>query len=94
MILFGFSVCLSKIILYSQYDLLIYVLDTHLRALVKSELRKVNYAAVNNRPDEVYFSRLDSSLKKNTTYVRKLVSNNISYSIYVSVDYSLFLLLL
>ena len=29
-------------------------------------------AAVQNRPEESYFSRLDSSIKKNTAFVRKL----------------------
>ena len=29
---------------------------------------------VENRPDESFFSRLDSNLKKNTAFVKKLVS--------------------
>lgn len=29
---------------------------------------------LDNRPDESFFTRLDSSLKKNTAFVKKLVS--------------------
>ena len=38
----------------------------------KIEFRKKNLAALNNRPDESFFRKLDSSLKKNTTFVKKL----------------------
>ncbi|XP_049955092.1 regulator of nonsense transcripts 2-like [Schistocerca serialis cubense] len=55
-----------------QRNLLTYVQQTHLRVLVKNELRKINYNLTNCRPDETFFSKLDSSLKKNTAFVRKL----------------------
>lgn len=55
-----------------QRSLLTYVQQTHLRVLVKNELRKINYNLANCRPDESFFSKLDSTLKKNTAFVRKL----------------------
>lgn len=33
-----------------------------------------NICILDNRPDESFFTRLDSSLKKNTAFVKKLVS--------------------
>lgn len=38
----------------------------------KRKLREKNQEAAENRPDESFFSRLDSSLKKNTAFVKKL----------------------
>lgn len=38
----------------------------------KRKLRERNQEAAENRPDESFFSRLDSSLKKNTAFVKKL----------------------
>ncbi|XP_041348866.1 regulator of nonsense transcripts 2-like isoform X2 [Gigantopelta aegis] len=38
----------------------------------KTTLRAQNIAAVDNRPDDAFFSKLDSSLKKNTAFVKKL----------------------
>ncbi|XP_061195542.1 regulator of nonsense transcripts 2-like [Saccostrea echinata] len=38
----------------------------------KRKLREQNQEAAENRPDESFFSRLDSSLKKNTAFVKKL----------------------
>lgn len=38
----------------------------------KAQLRRRIATAVQNRPEESYFSRLDSSIKKNTAFVRKL----------------------
>jgi hypothetical protein len=43
----------------------------------KLVLRQENQDVVSLRPDESYFSRLDSSLKKNTAFVRKLVSTTV-----------------
>lgn len=39
---------------------------------LKTELRSRIQRAIQNRPEEAYFSRLDSSIKKNTAFVRKL----------------------
>ncbi|XP_078309820.1 regulator of nonsense transcripts 2-like isoform X4 [Crassostrea virginica] len=38
----------------------------------KKKLREQNQEAAENRPDESFFSRLDSNLKKNTAFVKKL----------------------
>lgn len=38
----------------------------------KRKLRERNQETAENRPDESFFSRLDSSLKKNTAFVKKL----------------------
>jgi len=38
----------------------------------KSQLRSKIQAAIQNRPEESYFSKLDSNIKKNTAFVRKL----------------------
>lgn len=40
----------------------------------KQILRQENQDVVSLRPDDSHFSKLDSSLKKNTAFVRKLVS--------------------
>uniref|UniRef100_A0A2K5Z8D6 UPF2 regulator of nonsense mediated mRNA decay n=1 Tax=Mandrillus leucophaeus TaxID=9568 RepID=A0A2K5Z8D6_MANLE len=39
---------------------------------LRKELRSKNQNAPDNRPEENFFSRLDSSLKKNTAFVKKL----------------------
>ena len=38
----------------------------------KAQLRCKIHLAIQNRPEESYFSKLDSSIKKNTAFVRKL----------------------
>ncbi|CAG9824197.1 unnamed protein product [Phaedon cochleariae] len=38
----------------------------------KRELRAANQNAVNHRPSDAHFSKLDSSLKKNTAFVKKI----------------------
>ena len=40
--------------------------------LQKSRLRHKIHTAIQNRPEESHFSKLDSSIKKNTAFVRKL----------------------
>lgn len=40
---------------------------------MKSDLLRENNAAVNNWPDERFFSKKDSTLKKNTAFVKKIV---------------------
>ncbi|XP_078596473.1 regulator of nonsense transcripts 2-like isoform X2 [Branchiostoma floridae x Branchiostoma japonicum] len=42
------------------------------RIRAKNELRTTNLHAGDNRPEEGFFSKLDSSLKKNTAFVKKL----------------------
>ncbi|XP_075455597.1 regulator of nonsense transcripts 2 isoform X2 [Ascaphus truei] len=42
------------------------------RHQARKELRSKNQNAPNNRPEENFFGRLDSSLKKNTAFVKKL----------------------
>ncbi|XP_062956456.1 regulator of nonsense transcripts 2 isoform X3 [Cynocephalus volans] len=42
------------------------------RHQLRKELRSKNQNAPDNRPEENFFSRLDSSLKKNTAFVKKL----------------------
>lgn len=42
------------------------------RHLARKELRSKNQAAPEHRPEEHFFSKLDSSLKKNTAFVKKL----------------------
>ncbi|XP_073657647.1 regulator of nonsense transcripts 2 isoform X4 [Tursiops truncatus] len=42
------------------------------RHQLRKELRSRNQNAPDNRPEENFFSRLDSSLKKNTAFVKKL----------------------
>jgi len=38
----------------------------------KAQLRNRIHSAIQNRPEESHFSKLDSSIKKNTAFVRKL----------------------
>uniref|UniRef100_A0A672HZX2 UPF2 regulator of nonsense mediated mRNA decay n=1 Tax=Salarias fasciatus TaxID=181472 RepID=A0A672HZX2_SALFA len=42
------------------------------RHQVRKELRSRNQSAADGRPEEAFFGRLDSSLKKNTAFVKKL----------------------
>ncbi|KAL1487315.1 hypothetical protein MTO96_008098 [Rhipicephalus appendiculatus] len=49
-----------------------YVTEIQERLNFKSELRSKNLAASGNRPEEAFFSRLDSNLRKNTAFVKKL----------------------
>lgn len=42
------------------------------RHLARKELRSKNQSAPEHRPEEHFFSKLDSSLKKNTAFVKKL----------------------
>lgn len=47
----------------------------------KQVLRQENQDVFSLRPDESHFSKLDSSLKKNTAFVRKLVSTTLSCTV-------------
>jgi regulator of nonsense transcripts 2 len=49
-----------------------YIQEVEERFHSKQELRSANQNAVNTRPSESYFSKLDSSLKKNTAFVKKI----------------------
>ena len=50
-----------------------YVSEVEQRLSAKEILRQENQDVASLRPDESHFSKLDSSLKKNTAFVRKLV---------------------
>lgn len=49
-----------------------YIQEVEERFSFKKELRTTNQQAPNSRPSESYFSKLDSSLKKNTAFVKKI----------------------
>ncbi|RZB40617.1 regulator of nonsense transcripts 2, partial [Asbolus verrucosus] len=49
-----------------------YIQEVEDRFITKQELRNTNQNAPNTRPNESYFSKLDSSLKKNTAFVKKI----------------------
>lgn len=49
-----------------------FLIDMKNRFEQKLELRKRNLNANNNRPDETFFRKLDSNLKKNTAFVKKV----------------------
>nr|CAI5856685.1 unnamed protein product [Callosobruchus analis] len=52
--------------------LLSYIQEVQDKLQQKKELRTTNQNAINNRPSESYFSKLDSTLKKNTAFVKKI----------------------
>lgn len=49
-----------------------YIQEIEERLSAKAELRNINQNAQNLRPSDSHFSKLDSSLKKNTTFVKKI----------------------
>nr|CAG4651588.1 EOG090X0143 [Triops cancriformis] len=49
-----------------------YMEELQNRLTTKSSLRQENIKAAANRPEESYFSKLDSSIKKNTAFIRKI----------------------
>uniref|UniRef100_A0A2C9JCU8 Regulator of nonsense transcripts 2 n=1 Tax=Biomphalaria glabrata TaxID=6526 RepID=A0A2C9JCU8_BIOGL len=49
-----------------------YITEMNDRNNTKSDARNINLAAADNRPDESFFTKLDSSLRKNTAFIRKL----------------------
>ncbi|KAI4469810.1 nonsense-mediated mrna decay protein suppressor 2 [Holotrichia oblita] len=49
-----------------------YIQEVEERLSAKAELRNINQNAQNLRPGDSHFSKLDSSLKKNTTFVKKI----------------------
>lgn len=49
-----------------------YVQEVEERLTFKLQIRSTNQNVQNSRPSESYFSKLDSSLKKNTTFVKKI----------------------
>lgn len=62
-------VCISTF----QEDLLAYIKESEQRQNSKLELLKRNQSCVKSRPDPEDLAKLDSSLKKNTAFVKKLV---------------------
>nr|CAD7572840.1 unnamed protein product [Timema californicum] len=52
--------------------LLQYIVEAEERLASTTKLREINQTVAASRPDESYFTKLDSSLKKNTAFVRKL----------------------
>nr|CAD7392054.1 unnamed protein product [Timema cristinae] len=52
--------------------LLRYIMEAEERLASTTKLREINQTVAASRPDESYFTKLDSSLKKNTAFVRKL----------------------
>nr|CAD7440943.1 unnamed protein product [Timema bartmani] len=52
--------------------LLRYIVEAEERLASTAKLREINQTVAASRPDESYFTKLDSSLKKNTAFVRKL----------------------
>ena len=48
------------------------LVDLEAQLAAKAQLRSRIQAAVQNRPEESHFSKLDSNIKKNTAFVRKL----------------------
>ncbi|XP_044757061.1 regulator of nonsense transcripts 2 [Coccinella septempunctata] len=53
-------------------ELEMYIKEFHERLISKQELRAANQNAHNIRPPESYFSKLDSNVKKNTSFVKKI----------------------
>ncbi|GJQ68791.1 putative RNA binding protein [Trypoxylus dichotomus] len=49
-----------------------YIQEVEERLSTKAELRNINQNAQNTRPGDSHFTKLDSSLKKNTTFVKKI----------------------
>lgn len=49
-----------------------YIQEANLRLTAKTEIRNVNQNVQSSRPNEAFFSKLDSNLKKNTTFVKKI----------------------
>lgn len=50
----------------------LYILEVQGKLCCRKELRAANQNAANNRPSESYFCKLDSSLKKNTAFVKRI----------------------
>uniref|UniRef100_A0A646QJ82 Regulator of nonsense transcripts 2 n=1 Tax=Hemiscolopendra marginata TaxID=943146 RepID=A0A646QJ82_9MYRI len=50
----------------------VYMFEAQERLAAKAEARLTNQQATNNRPEESFFSKLDSSLKKNTAFIKRL----------------------
>lgn len=59
-----------------QAFLLAYIQETEERLSKKAALRTQNLAVAKDRP-ELNTAMLDSSLKKNTAFIKKLVSNKV-----------------
>ncbi|XP_077976967.1 regulator of nonsense transcripts 2-like isoform X2 [Glandiceps talaboti] len=64
------------------------VVETRERLKVKVNLRTRNLSAAANRPEETFFSKLDSSLKKNTAFVKKLKTMSEQHKESLSTDFN------
>lgn len=62
--------CENEIVDLEKKELLDYIAEAEIRLNTKTQLRERNQNVV--RPDEAVIAKLDSSLKKNTAFVRKL----------------------
>jgi hypothetical protein len=63
------------------------VSEVEQRLSQKQVLRQENQDVVSLRPDDSHFSKLDSSLKKNTAFVRKLVSTTLGCTLMLDNNY-------
>ncbi|ESP01156.1 hypothetical protein LOTGIDRAFT_139905, partial [Lottia gigantea] len=59
-------------IIDEQAQLKEFIEETQSRLEFKNQMKEKNIKALDNRPEESFFSKLDSSLKKNTAFVKKL----------------------
>ena len=57
---------------FPQKNVLEAVADLESQLKLKAQLRSRIHASIQNRPEDSYFSKLDSNIKKNTAFVRKL----------------------
>ncbi|GFS94914.1 regulator of nonsense transcripts 2 [Nephila pilipes] len=55
-----------------KQELMQYIKELSEKLRLKAELRSININAESMRPEESFFSRLDSSLKKNTAFIKRL----------------------
>ncbi|XP_035220052.1 regulator of nonsense transcripts 2-like [Stegodyphus dumicola] len=53
-------------------ELMLFINEVSEKLKLKAELRSINANADANRPEESFFSKLDSSLKKNTAFIKRL----------------------
>lgn len=56
----------------SKEEIEVFKTNIEAKLLQKLETRKQNFDASLNRPDETFLRKLDSNLKKNTAFVKKV----------------------
>ncbi|VDL96046.1 unnamed protein product [Schistocephalus solidus] len=64
-----------------------YILETKERLDLKTEMLEKNLAAVDKWPEETFFSKKDSTLKKNTAFVKKIRNFSESYKEALRTDF-------